>query len=91
MLIDALQHPSNVCNHLRGVNRQRLFTAALLIDAPEGPVMRSAPLTALANSFALPRHEANPQTTIYRFGLGVPRSTDRGEGAVAAGEETGEG
>jgi len=52
--------------------------------------MRSAPLTALANSFALPRHEANPQTTIYRFGLGVPRSTDRGEGAVAAGEEAGE-
>lgn len=41
MLIDALQHSSNVCNHVRGVNRAAIDAVALLIVAPEVRLMAS--------------------------------------------------
>lgn len=88
MLIDALQHSSNVCNHVRGVNRATIDTVGLLLVAPEVPVMASGCLSV--GQLLRLRHEANPQTTTYGFGLGVPWLTDAGEGAVAAGEEAGD-
>jgi hypothetical protein len=36
MLIDALQHASKVCNHLRGVNRQRTFYRCAFDGRTEG-------------------------------------------------------